>query len=513
MGSSCLIAIKFAPTAVGLATGTLSVVDNAEGSPQSAALTGTGVAAVPILMLSGPTFVNNTLTYGSQVLATTSPAQTLVVTNSGAATLSVSTVAVTTDFTIAGGSCGTAAFNLDPGASCELTVTFTPSATGTRTGTLTLIHNAAGSPAVVALTGTGISAGVGLSPSTIAFGTQVVGTTSGPQSTTLTNTGAAPLSVTALTASGDFALSSPDCATLPVTLQPNGVCTLVVTFSPTAAGVRTGTVTITDGLGQQFASLTGDGAAPGVQLTPANLDFGSQTVGTTSAEQTVTLTNTGTSSLQVNSFIAAGDFAMTSPDCATLPVVLAPGQVCTLELNFTPTATGIRTGFLGVTTSASAGQQFVVLEGIGNAPGLTLSPSNLDFGSQLVSTASPAQTITSNQLGHQLSGGQHVQRQRRLCRIELRLPHLARDLGALHRNMHSGGDLHACGRRQAHGHPYGNKHGVGGPGVRGPGWIRHSPGSGRSCSWAGKLVVWQPGRGRHEHAAGGGGDQQRGRAP
>jgi hypothetical protein len=399
VGSSCLIAIKFAPTAVGLVTGTLSVVDNAEDSPQTAALMGTGVAAAPTLMLSGPTFVNNTLTYGSQEVTTTSPAQTLVVTNSGSATLTVTSVTATTEFGIAGGSCGTAAFNLDAGASCELTVTFTPSATGTRTGTLTLIHNAAGSPAVVTLTGTGISAGVGLSPSAIAFGTQVVGTTSGPQSTTLTNTGAAPLSVTALAASGDFALSSPDCATLPVTLQPNGVCTLVVTFGPTAAGVRTGTVTITDGLGQQFVSLTGDGAAPGVQLTPANLDFGSQTVGTTSAEQTATLTNTGTSSLQVDSFIAAGDFAMTSPDCATLPVTLAPGQVCTLELNFTPTAAGIRTGLLGVTTSASASQQFVVLEGIGNAPGLTLSPSNLDFGSQLVSTESPAQTITLTNSG------------------------------------------------------------------------------------------------------------------
>jgi Bacterial Ig-like domain (group 3)/FG-GAP-like repeat/Abnormal spindle-like microcephaly-assoc'd, ASPM-SPD-2-Hydin len=404
VGASCQIAIQFAPTAVGAATGILSVATNAPGSPQMAALTGTGVPAAPALTLSGPTLINNSLTFGSQVVETTSAPQAVVVSNSGTATLTVSTLAATTDFAVLDGDCGAAPFNLNPGASCNLTITFTPSATGTRTGTLTLTHNAVGSPAVVTLTGSGVSAGVGLSPSsTLAFGTQVLGTTSGPQAITLTNTGAASLSVTSFAASGDFALGSPDCATLPATLAPNGVCTLVVTFTPTATGGRTGTVTITDSLGQQFVSLTGNGAVPGVQLSPANLDFGSQTVGTTSTEQTATLTNIGTSSLEVTGFVVTGDYAMTSPDCGTAsvtsPVVLVPDQVCTLEVTFAPVATGTRAGAVAVITSASSGAQFIVMEGTGNAPGLAMSPSNLTFGSELVSTTSPSQTISLTNSG------------------------------------------------------------------------------------------------------------------
>ncbi|HEY6272858.1 MAG TPA: choice-of-anchor D domain-containing protein [Terriglobales bacterium] len=406
VGATCWIAVEFAPTAVGTATGTLSVATNAQGSPQMAALTGTGVAAAPMLTLSGPTLINNTLTFGSQVLGTTSPAQTVIVTNSGSATLTVSAVTVTTGFAIAAdaGSCGTAPFDLDPDTSCNLYITFAPSATGTNNGTLSLTHNAAGSPAVVTLTGTGVSAGVSLTPSsTLAFGAQVVGTTSGPQTVTLTNTGSADLSVTAFAASGDFGVSSPDCATLPASLAPSAVCTFMVTFTPAVAGNRTGTMTITDSLGQQFVSLTGLGAAAGVQLTPANLDFGSQTVGTTSTEQTAILTNIGTSPLEVTGFIVAGDFAMTSPDCGTAseasPVVLAQDAVCTLEITFTPTAAGTRAGTVVVTTTTSPAGQFVVLEGIGNAPGLTLSPANLTFGSELVSTTSPSQIMTLTNSG------------------------------------------------------------------------------------------------------------------
>ena len=129
------------------------------------------------------------LTFAAQAVGTTSSAQFVTVTNTGSATLTFTGDTVSGDFALAGlGTCGT---SLAPGANCTISIHFTPTATGTRTGVLTIPDNAPNSPQTVSLTGTGGQSGpaLSLSPTSLTFAAQTVGTTSSAQFVTVTNTG------------------------------------------------------------------------------------------------------------------------------------------------------------------------------------------------------------------------------------------------------------------------------------------------------------------------------------
>src|SRR5207253_2631812 len=132
------------------------------------------------------------------------------------------------------------------------------------------------------LSGTGSnSPGVGLAPTGLDFGNQLLATTSAPMTVTLTNTGAAALTINSFAASGDFAATSTGasaCPTSPATLAAGGTCTINVTFTPTASGARTGTLSLADALrGTLPICLSGTGSnSPGVGLAPTSLDFGNQ---------------------------------------------------------------------------------------------------------------------------------------------------------------------------------------------------------------------------------------------
>ncbi len=110
--------------------------------------------------------------------------------------------------------------------------------------------------------------------------------------------------------------------------------------------------------------------APAVTLNPTSLAFGNQVVGTTSASQTVTLTNSGNATLNITGITGSGDFAVTNTCGATL----AASANCTINATFTPTAAGIRTGRITVTTDAVSSPDSVALSGVGgNTPIPTLS--------------------------------------------------------------------------------------------------------------------------------------------
>src|SRR5256886_2215766 len=198
--------------------------------------------------------------------------------------------------------CGT---SVAAGANCAISVTFTPTATGTRTGAITITDNAAGSPQSVNLTVTVAAPGVILPPSSLTSGNQNLNTTSVAQSVTLTNTETVALSITTIAASGDLTQTN-TCGT---SVAAGANCTISVTFTPTATGIRTGAVTITDNIAgsPQTISLTGTGAAPApiVSLSATNLSFGNQLLNTTSAAQSVTLSNTGSAALNVTSIAAS----------------------------------------------------------------------------------------------------------------------------------------------------------------------------------------------------------------
>src|SRR6266849_2004151 len=240
----------------------------------TASLTGTGVQPVTLSL--------SNLTFGNQTVGTTSAPKAVTLTNNHSTALSISGISASGDFAQTN-TCGT---SLAASAQCTISVTFTPTAAGTRNGTLTVVDDASNSPQTASLTGTGVQS-VTLSLSNLTFGNQTVGTTSAPKAVTLTNNQSTALSISGISASGDFAQTN-TCGT---SLAASTQCTISVTFTPTAAGTRNGTLTVVDAASNspQTASLTGTGVQS-VTLSLSNLTFGNQTVGTTSAPKAVTLT-------------------------------------------------------------------------------------------------------------------------------------------------------------------------------------------------------------------------------
>ena len=245
----------------------------------------------------------NNLTFTAQIVGSTSPAQGITLTNTGNSTLTISGLAFSgtnaSDFAETDNCIGSIA----AGASCTINVTFSPTATGTRTGTLSITDNATSppSPQTVALTGTATAPSVSVTPSSIAFPAQYVGTSGLPQSVTVMNNGNAPLSITSVTTSAtDFGTLNA-CGS---TVAAGSSCAIGVFFDPTASGTRSGTLTINDNaLGSPHTvALSGTGQdfsmAP---VTPASATVtAGQTANYTVAvspaggfNQTVALTCTG----------------------------------------------------------------------------------------------------------------------------------------------------------------------------------------------------------------------------
>jgi parallel beta-helix repeat protein len=353
------------------------------------------VSAAPI---PGITISPSSLPFPSTVVGTSSTPVSLSINNSGNAPLNISLVTATGDFTSVNGCVGPIA----PTASCSITVTFTPTAAGPRSGTLTITSDAPGSPHTVPLSGTGVvlTPGVVINPPSIVFPSQNVGTSSAAQSVSVTNTGTGPLHISSVTTSGDFS----NTASCPATINPGptNACVFTVTFTPTAAGPRTGTLTVTsDATGSPHTiTLSGTGAplTPTVSLTPTSLTFAPRTVGSTSTPQTITLANTGNGPLTITSITGSGDYAFTS-SCGTALAALAS---CTINVTFTPLAAGPRPGSLVIVDNAPGSPRTVPFSGTG-AAGVTavpmVSPGSLDFDAQAVGSSSAVQLVVVSNAG------------------------------------------------------------------------------------------------------------------
>jgi hypothetical protein len=350
--ASCTVNVTFTPTAAGTRTGTLTITDTATNSPQTVKLTGTGVAAV-VMVTATPA----SETFAAQIVGTTSAGKVVTVKDTGTAATPI-TIASTGDFAQTNNCPAT----LSAGASCSVTVTFTPQAAGTLTGTVTVMDNATNSPQTVKLTGTGTAPViVTATPTTETFAAQTEGMTSAAKVVTVKNTGSESTTISFAT-TGDFAETN----TCGSTLAGGGSCTASVTFTPTSVGTLTGTLTITDTASNspQTLKLTGTGKAPTVVVTatPTSETFTAEMIGTTSAAKVVTVKNTGTGSTSI-SFGTTGDFAETAGTCTG---TLGPSPAsCTVNVTFTPTAAGTRTGTLTITDTATNSPQSVKLTGTG----------------------------------------------------------------------------------------------------------------------------------------------------
>jgi hypothetical protein len=200
----------------------------------------------------------------------------------------------------------------------------------------------------------------GVSPISLGFGNEVVGTTSLAKTVTLKNTGTGTLEISSIMPSGDFAISANTCG---ATLAGKNSCKVSITFTPMALGKRTGTLTFTDSAvnSPQTVPLAGTGVKPAT-LTPASAVYAQQNVGTTSAAKTFTLTNNQPVDLTGIAISTTGHFAVSATTCQAS---LNAKATCTISVTFSPTVTGTQTGQLIVQDSASNNPQTSNLTGTG----------------------------------------------------------------------------------------------------------------------------------------------------
>jgi hypothetical protein len=327
------------------------------------------------------------LTFAGQAFGTNSTPQTVTLTNTGALALTPTGILMSGDFSETD-DCKNATIAV--GGSCTITVIFTPTATGSRTGQMIVSADVYGGQLTVGLSGTGNAAGiVNLMPATLSFGQVLVGTTSAPLPLTAANSSGAAVPMTGLAITAPFILASNSCGTS--SLAADSDCQLTIEFAPTQAGADSGSLIMTDGAGTQTVILSGVGAAPPTDLlNPGSLSFPVTVIGQISAVEPVLLTNIGDLPLTSIAFSLSGPFQIATNTCGTQ---LAGHAACSVSVAFAPEALGNLSGVL--TVSDALRTQTVPLTGTGAKPALlSASPTSLVFSSASVGVASAPATLT-----------------------------------------------------------------------------------------------------------------------
>jgi hypothetical protein len=382
-GQSAQIGVTFTPGASGSATGSLSITSSDSVNPTvTVPLSGTGSAAATGQLSANPA----NLSFGTIGTGTTSSKQ-VVVTNTGNAAVSISKISTTASgVTLTGMS---APSTLNPSQSVTLSAVFSPSASGSTSGAITIVSNAGNSPLSIPVTGTAAAPGLSISPASFNFGSIVDGQTKS-QAITITNTGTAALTIADLAVSG-AAFSVSGLAT-PATVAAGGTATFNVLFAPTTAGSQSGTVSISSNApnSPNVLALSGGGTAASVTMSsnPSSLTFSGVSAGSSSSKS-VTITNSGNTSLTISQVtVNAKDFTASG---MSFPVTLAAGQNASMKVTFSPSASENITG--NITVASTQGASAVIpVSGTGLQAGLTITPASASFGNVTVGSPS-SQTI------------------------------------------------------------------------------------------------------------------------
>lgn len=403
---SCTVNAVFRPTAIGARNATVTIGHNASPATSSVSLTGTGMSApTPAAALTA-----TTLAFNNQVLGTTSTAKTVAISNTGTATLTLGAITITGanpgDFM----STNCSGASVAPGANCTISVTFTPAALNTRSATLGIPSNAAGSPHNVALTGNGTAApapAVTLTPTSLAFGNQTTGTTSATKTITLANSGSAALGITSITPSGTGFNVTHNCL---ASLAAGASCAISVSFAPTSAASFTGSITLvsTAAGSPHSVAFSGTGVAPTptapvAALSPIAVDFGMLPLNTTSPARTVQLSNTGNAPLAIAALQIGGTNATDFSQTHNCPVgsSLPAGSNCSISVRFAATATGTRSATVALTSNA-AGSPAADLKGTGVVQASAVAqvaPTQITFGRTRLGKTSDERTVRVRNIG------------------------------------------------------------------------------------------------------------------
>lgn len=404
-GAACSVSVHLAPTAVGARKATLSITGTPGGTAK-ATLTGTGGTAKLVL---SPTSHG----YGAVTIGAASPTQSFTLTNTGVGTSGPVTVTLAgtnaADYSVASSTCGAA---IPAGSSCTVGVVFAPTAAGTRTATLTASATPGGT-LTAPLTGTGAArALLSISPTTSDFGTVIEGTNSADQTFTVTNTGLGTSGLITLGIGGtDPASFVQDSTTCGPKLAIGASCTVSVHFAPATAAIYDATLSATASPGgTATTTMKGTGVIPAVlSISPTTFDFGSVVNGSTSGQQTFTVTNSGQGSSGTVAVAVGGanqsDFVIDSTTCAA---ALPSNGTCTVTVHFTPSTAAAETASLSA-TSSPGGTATATLTGTGiTQAALSISPTTFDFGPTNPGASSSQQAFTVTNTGQAASGAVSV---------------------------------------------------------------------------------------------------------
>jgi alpha-tubulin suppressor-like RCC1 family protein len=373
VGATCSVQVTFAPSIEQPYAGALNIGFSGQ-SDKVVSLSGTG-KGTPVLTFSGAGVSGTNITVpGVQNSMSVVPV-TLTNTGNGALYFQPG-VSLTGDsaFSVVGVTCPVGIFA--PGASCQASVQFTPGSLQTYTATLSFTSDLG----THALNLTGVAANnpsITTSVASLSFDDTLAGTSSVTKSFTLTNNGNTSLTTLAVTTPSAEFTSSNNC---PTVFGTGAVCTVNVTFVPTAGVPSSGNISLNYGSAPTWGvSVAGQGLAPELSSNVSTQAFGDVAIGASSTK-TFVITNTGNSPATISYPTISSPFSLdSSSTCSATP--LAAGTSCNYVIKFTPELpTGAASGTATLTASGSS----VALSFNGNvvgSPAVSLSTSALAFGS------------------------------------------------------------------------------------------------------------------------------------
>jgi hypothetical protein len=381
LSPNCVASVYFTPSALGQRIATLTV----NGTPSGGIV---GVGLSPGLHFSlvdqfGGRLSTSSLYFGSVVVGQSSSVMGIYITNTGSVPITWNAPVITgpnaSDFSAV----STCSASLAPNASCAVNVRASPTQPTNRFATLTLTDSTGTLQQVTSLAVLGQNPGPVANPTTAAFGYTLLGTTSPPESFTVTGFNNGPVTVQVANSSGQVVNSSgspfvitqgSSCSSTP--------CTVSVAFAPAAANTSpidlynsSGGIVISDLFSSQVTLVPLSGlhelATPPppttVSTNPNSLTFDPQTVGSTSSGQTLTITNTGNQIADVAILITGanpGDFVLSNP-CTQLAAAGQGFNTCTFFIQFSPTATGTRTANVQIISNNIFSPDLISLTGTG----------------------------------------------------------------------------------------------------------------------------------------------------
>ncbi|HXS76420.1 MAG TPA: choice-of-anchor D domain-containing protein [Terracidiphilus sp.] len=387
--SACAISLVFVPTQTGTATGTLLIVDDA--GTQKVELKGVGGAAAT------DSLSESSLTFPGTAIGQRSSPQDVTLFNDGDLPLPSITATSTPGFQ-ASNTCGAL---LGAHSRCVISVVFTPETEGVVTGVLTISD--AIRLQILPLSGTGLLApAIKVSPTRIAFPSQVVGEKGSNVPLTITNSGGVPMADVGFQITGTAATSfSFGQSTCPSSLPAASSCTIQLTFVAGSIGQLSAALTVsssTSGVAPVQVPMTGIGQGrSGITITPSQMSFTQMRLGEASAVQVATISNDSSTAASELSISASKPFSLTQSTCSSS---LGPGASCSIGVVFTPAANAVVNGTVSASSPEFTDPAIAVLVGAGGAVGaIQVQPGSLTFGSAGVGTHSAIKKLALTNIG------------------------------------------------------------------------------------------------------------------